>query len=88
MAVSASNLEQLVLITHEMLERDVLPPTAMFKHFVRLACEWGCPRLAMQTAERVESRSSEGLRLDTAIWIQILIGSIENQFVRILSLKR
>ncbi len=80
-AITSSNLEQLVLIIHEMLERDITVNAAMLKHFVRLACEWGCPRLALQIAERVETKSREGQRVDTAIWIQILIASVDNQFV-------
>ncbi len=81
-AIASSNLEQLVVVMHEMFEHEMTPNTALLKHLVRLACEWGCPRLALQMVEKVEAISRDGQRADTAIWIQILMASTDNQYVR------
>ena len=81
-AIASDNLEQVVLVVHEMFERAMTPNPDLVKHVVRMLCEWGCPRLALQIAEKVESGSRDGQRVDTAIWVQILIASAENQFVR------
>ena len=83
-AIVSSNLEQLVMIVHELFERDMIPSNALLKHIVRLTCEWGCPRLALQITEKVEANSRDGTRADTATWIQILMSSADNQFVSLL----
>jgi len=82
-AVASSNFEQIVLVVTEMLEREMTPSTALLKHVVRLACEWGCPRLAIQLVERVDATSRAGQKVDTSTWVQILMASADNQFVSI-----
>ena len=81
-AIASENLEQVILVVHEMFEREMTPNPALVKHVVRMLCEWGYPRLALQIAEKVESGSRDGQRVDTAVWVQILITSADNQFVR------
>jgi hypothetical protein len=56
-----------------MLERNLPFDSATSKHFIRLACEWGCPRLANEIAGRVEA--------DSSAWVDILTSSVAEHYV-------
>ncbi|WVQ65315.1 uncharacterized protein L199_003491 [Kwoniella botswanensis] len=54
---------------------------AFLRTAIRLACEWGCPRLALQIAEKIENDSAVGVRLDQSAWVDILIASADAHYL-------
>lgn len=79
--MACNNPEQLIFLFHQMLENSILPEQAVVEHVVQLSCEWGCPRLALQIAQKIEDVSHNSQRLGTAHWIYILLSSAETQYV-------
>ncbi|KAK4688370.1 TRIAP1/MDM35 family protein, partial [Tremellales sp. Uapishka_1] len=79
-ATYANNIEQLVMIAHDMMERAVPPSATFMRQIIRIACESGCPRLALQLAEKFE-RESIGLRVNASSWVEILAASADSQFL-------
>nr|XP_031864431.1 uncharacterized protein CI109_000345 [Kwoniella shandongensis]KAA5531503.1 hypothetical protein CI109_000345 [Kwoniella shandongensis] len=77
----SSNLEQTFLLITEMFARDITPLPATLKASIRIACEWGCPRLALQLAQKVETESSTGQRIDRDSWFDILVSSADSQYL-------
>ena len=73
--------DQLIFVVCEMLERNLQPSSSLIHSTIRACCEWAAPRLALELAEKIESDSRDGRRVDTSCWVDILISSAENQFV-------
>lgn len=65
-----------------MLERSLQPTPQLVQAAIGTCCEWGLPRLALELAEKIESASTTGQRVDESSWIDILIASARNQYVR------
>nr|XP_019012989.1 uncharacterized protein I206_02486 [Kwoniella pini CBS 10737]OCF51770.1 hypothetical protein I206_02486 [Kwoniella pini CBS 10737] len=81
-AASASgNLEHLIYVLNQMFSKNIPPPLYIIKSAIRLACEWDCPRLALQLAEKVENESAVGARIDQSAWTEILIASADAHFL-------
>ncbi|WVQ73353.1 hypothetical protein IAR50_002921 [Cryptococcus sp. DSM 104548] len=78
-AQSNYELEEIVLVVEEMFKLGLSPNSATIRHTVRLACEWGHPRLGLQISEKAERESTFGYRLDPQSWVHILIASADNQ---------
>ncbi|ODN81946.1 hypothetical protein L202_02284 [Cryptococcus amylolentus CBS 6039] len=74
-------LEEIVRVVDEMFKQGLSPNSATIRHTVRLACEWGHPRLALQIAEKAENESTFGFRLDPQSWVHILIASADNHYL-------
>ncbi|WWC96558.1 hypothetical protein V866_003426 [Kwoniella sp. B9012] len=75
------NLEHLIYVINDMFVKGIAVPLHMVKTAIRLACEWGCPRLALQIAEKIENDSAVGVRLDQSAWVDILIASADAHFL-------
>nr|XP_019045376.1 hypothetical protein I302_05765 [Kwoniella bestiolae CBS 10118]OCF24306.1 hypothetical protein I302_05765 [Kwoniella bestiolae CBS 10118] len=80
-AASSGNLEHLIYVLNEMFVKRITPSLQTVKTAIRLACEWGSPRLAMQIAEKVENDSAVGARLDQSAWVNILIASADAHYL-------
>ncbi|OCF56865.1 hypothetical protein L486_05720 [Kwoniella mangroviensis CBS 10435] len=75
------NLEHLIYVINDLFVNDIPVPLHTVKTAIRLACEWGCPRLALQIAEKIENDSAVGVRLDQSAWVDILIASADAHFL-------
>lgn len=53
-AINSSSLEDAVRIVIEMMDANVEPPARVLQHTVRLACEWGMPKLAKELINKYE----------------------------------
>ncbi|OCF37281.1 hypothetical protein I317_06872 [Kwoniella heveanensis CBS 569] len=80
-AASNSNPEQMIYLLHSMFAQRVTPTPATIKNAIRLACEWGYARLALQLAEQYETQSSSGRRVELSAWVDILSASAESQYL-------
>jgi pentatricopeptide repeat protein len=69
-----------VVVFAEMLEHNLTPSRTVTKQLIRLACDWGLPRLALQVAERFEALP-ESLRIDSSAWVHILAASAQAQYL-------
>jgi pentatricopeptide repeat protein len=69
-----------VVVFSEMLEQNLSPSRGMTKQLVRLACEWGLPRLALQVIEEAESLPNAG-RTESSAWVQVLQVSADESFL-------
>nr|XP_018262115.1 uncharacterized protein I303_05130 [Kwoniella dejecticola CBS 10117]OBR84273.1 hypothetical protein I303_05130 [Kwoniella dejecticola CBS 10117] len=80
-AASSGNLEHIIYLISSMFAKNIPPPLYIVKSAIRLACEWGCPRLALEIAEKVEKESATGVRVDQSAWTDILIASADSHFL-------
>lgn len=69
------------MVLHEMLERNIMPTETVIRNAVRLCCEWGCPRLALELVQKVENNKAYGGRVEVSSWAALLACSAENQYV-------
>lgn len=81
--LAAGNLEMAVQGIGQMIDRHIVPELSIAQGTIHLACKLGYPKLAMELAETFENLSVR--RLDTEVWVNLLISSAENLYVRNIS---
>ncbi|WVQ96342.1 hypothetical protein IAU59_003446 [Kwoniella sp. CBS 9459] len=80
-AASNSNPEQMIYLLHSMFAQGVAPMPFTIKNAIRLACEWGYARLALQIAEKYEAQSGSGRRVEQSAWVDILSASADSHYL-------
>ncbi|WVF68838.1 hypothetical protein IAT40_003611 [Kwoniella sp. CBS 6097] len=80
-AASNANPEQMIYLLHSMFAQGIAPSLGTITNAIRLACEWGYARLALQIAEKYEHQSESGRRVEQAAWVNILSASAESQYL-------
>lgn len=80
-AIQNNNLDQLLVILNEMLARNISLSPVVLGHAIRLCCDLGLPRLALDLADKYESTSAVGYEVPSNSWSRILRSSAETYFV-------
>lgn len=79
-AIANRSLEELLVVTVEMLQHNLTPKPHVVRNLIRMLCEWGLPRLALQLVRRIEVMP-QAPKIDTVSWINILTASADSQYV-------
>lgn len=80
-AIQKSNVDGLLPILDEMFNRQISLSSLILGHAVRLCCDLGLSRIALDLVDKYESSSTIGLEAPLAVWTRILRSSAETYFV-------
>ncbi|WVR06552.1 hypothetical protein IAU60_003583 [Kwoniella sp. DSM 27419] len=75
-------LLRMVLLLNDMFAHGITPSISTVRQAIRLACEWGFPRLALQLAQKAETESMSGARIEKAAWLEILTSSADSHYLQ------
>lgn len=68
------------MILTEMFEQNMVPSQQVVRSAIRLCCEWGQSRLAMDIIHRLESMPGHG-PASSESWVQVLMAAADQQDV-------
>jgi pentatricopeptide repeat protein len=77
-ALLPGRVEEVVMILIEMLEQNMAPSKAIVRSTIRLLCEWGMSRLALDLVHRIQEVPGQG-QVASESWVQILMAAADQQ---------
>lgn len=66
------------MILHEMFEQNMVPSQAVVRQTIRLTCEWGLSRLALDLVKRIQDMPGAS-PVASESWVQILMTAADQQ---------
>ena len=85
-AIHQSNLDQLLPVLDEMWARQISPNLTTMSHAVRLCCDIGLSRIALDIIAKYEADSTNGSVAPTTAWTRVLRSSAETNYVGLATL--
>ncbi|CAK9784581.1 hypothetical protein CC85DRAFT_282990 [Cutaneotrichosporon oleaginosum] len=77
-ALLPGRVEELMMIIVEMLEQNMAPSKNIVRHAIRLLCEWGQSRLALDLVHRIQEVPGQP-QVTSESWVQILMAAADQQ---------